>query len=70
MSTGYPLHSPVSSSLPSLRQRVPSRFNWTLPRLGSAIWNYCAAPADGCFLEIVFGFVGHDAKEYESIHLA
>ena len=28
--TGYPLHSPVSPSLPLVRQRVPSRFNWTL----------------------------------------
>ena len=31
--TGYPLHWPVSPSLPPpppLRQRVPSRFNWTL----------------------------------------
>ena len=33
-STGYPLHSPVSSftSLP-VRYRVPSYFNWTLPTL-------------------------------------
>jgi hypothetical protein len=30
--TGYPLHSPVSPSLPlPLRHRVPSHFNWTLP---------------------------------------
>ena len=30
-STGYPLHSPVSPSLPlPVRHRVPSRFNWTL----------------------------------------
>ena len=30
--TGYPLHSPVSPSLPLLvRHRVPSHFNWTLP---------------------------------------
>jgi hypothetical protein len=29
--TGYPLHLPVSPSLPSqVRHRVPSRFNWTL----------------------------------------
>jgi len=29
---GYPLHSPVSSSLPlPLRHRVPSHFNWSLP---------------------------------------
>ena len=30
MGTGYPLHSPVSPSLP-VRHRVPSRFNWNLP---------------------------------------
>jgi hypothetical protein len=30
-STGYPLHSPVSPSLPLPRHRVPSHFNWTLP---------------------------------------
>jgi hypothetical protein len=30
-STGYPLHSPVSPSLPHpQRHRVPSHFNWTL----------------------------------------
>jgi hypothetical protein len=30
-STGYPLHSPVSPSLPTpVRHRVPSHFNWTL----------------------------------------
>ena len=29
--TGYPFHSPVSPSLPPLRHRVPSRFNWTVP---------------------------------------
>jgi hypothetical protein len=29
--TGYPLHSPVSPSLPPVRPRVPSRVNWTLP---------------------------------------
>jgi len=30
-STGYPLHSPVSSSLPQpVRQCVPSHFSWTL----------------------------------------
>ena len=31
--TGYPLHSPVSPSLPppTVRHRVPSRFNCTLP---------------------------------------
>ena len=29
-STGYPLHSSVSTS-PPVRHRVPSRFNWTLP---------------------------------------
>ena len=29
--TGYPLHSPVSPSLPPpVRHRVPSHFNWTL----------------------------------------
>jgi len=31
--TGYPLHSPVSPSLPpSVRHRVQSHFNWTLPQ--------------------------------------
>ena len=30
--TGYPLHSPVSPS-PAVRHRVPSHFNWTLPKL-------------------------------------
>jgi hypothetical protein len=29
--TGYPLHSPVSPSLPLVCHRVPSRFNWSLP---------------------------------------
>jgi hypothetical protein len=29
-STVYPLHSPVSPSLPHPVRRVPSRFNWTL----------------------------------------
>ena len=33
-STGYPLHSPVSPSIPlSVRHRVPSHFNWTVPLL-------------------------------------
>ena len=33
-STGYPLHSPVSPSLPlPVRHRVPSHFNWTLHNL-------------------------------------
>ena len=32
-STGYPLHSPVSPSIPlHVRCRVPSHFNWTLSR--------------------------------------
>ena len=32
MGTGYPLHSPVSPSLPQpVRHRVPSHFNWSLP---------------------------------------
>jgi len=32
-STGYPLHSPVSPSIPlHVRCRVPSHFNWTLNR--------------------------------------
>jgi hypothetical protein len=30
-STGYPLHSLVSPSLPPVRHRLPSHFNWTLP---------------------------------------
>ena len=30
-STGYPLHSPVFPSLPSLRYHVPSHFNWSFP---------------------------------------
>ena len=29
MSTGYPLHSPVSPS-PPVRHRVPSHFSWTV----------------------------------------
>ena len=29
-STGYTLHSPVSTSFPPVRHRVPSHFNWTL----------------------------------------
>jgi hypothetical protein len=29
-STGYPLHSPVSPSLPPVRHHVPSHFNWTV----------------------------------------
>jgi len=29
-STGYALHSPVFPSLPPVRHRVPSHFNWTL----------------------------------------
>jgi len=33
-STGYPLHSPVSPSLPQppVRDRVPSHFSWSLRR--------------------------------------
>jgi len=32
--TGYPLHSPVSPfTLPPVRHRVPSHFNWRLPSL-------------------------------------
>ena len=33
--TGYPLHSPLSPSLPPppVGHRVPSHFNWTLPPL-------------------------------------
>jgi len=30
-STGYPLHSPVSPSLPLPASPLPSRFKWTLP---------------------------------------
>jgi hypothetical protein len=31
--TGYPLHSPVSPSFsPPVRHRVPSHFNWPLPK--------------------------------------
>jgi len=36
-STGYSLHSPVSSSLPLPRVLVPSRFSWILP--GITFWN-------------------------------
>jgi len=38
-STGYPLHSPVSPSLPppNVRRLVPSRFKWALPPLAD-IW--------------------------------
>ena len=32
--TGYPLHSPVSPSLPpTVRHREPSHFNWSLPEV-------------------------------------
>ena len=32
--TGYPLHSPVYPfTSPSVRHRVPSHFNWSLPRV-------------------------------------
>ena len=35
-STGYPLHSPVSPfTSPPVRHRVPSHFNWSLPRLAN-----------------------------------
>ena len=37
-STGYPLHLPVSPSLPPVRHRVPSRFNWTLPIVEETAW--------------------------------
>jgi hypothetical protein len=37
-STGYTLHSPVSPSLPPVRHRVPSYFNWTLTAFGSQNW--------------------------------
>ena len=31
--TGYPLHSPLSPSIPPpVRRRVPTRFNWTVIR--------------------------------------
>jgi hypothetical protein len=36
-STGYPFHSPVSPSLPPVRHRMPSHFNWTL-LIGTFIW--------------------------------
>jgi hypothetical protein len=37
-STGYPLHSPVSPSLPPLvRHRVPSHFKWTIISLPT-VW--------------------------------
>jgi hypothetical protein len=36
-STGYPLHSPVSPSLPPVHHCVPSRFNWTLLYLAAYI---------------------------------
>jgi hypothetical protein len=36
-STGYPLHSPVSPS--PVRHRVPSRFNWSLPKFVPIVWN-------------------------------
>jgi hypothetical protein len=48
LGTGYPLHSPVSLSLPlPVRHRVPSRFNWTLTLVCWAfahlIWHiFCA----------------------------
>ena len=43
-STGYPLHSPVSPSLPPpLRYRVPLLFNWTLTELFHGVkgWGLC-----------------------------
>jgi hypothetical protein len=61
-STGYPLHSPVSPSLPlPVRHRVPSNFNWSLqperwfrvhlpmPNLNK-IWQrvYCYVPFPLC----------------------
>ena len=41
-STGYPLHSPVSPSLPppSVHHREQSHFNWTL----HSVPDYCAPP--------------------------
>ena len=42
-STGYPLHSPVSPSLPfPVRHRVPSHFNWSLLLVLEASWNVMA----------------------------
>ena len=39
--TGYPLHSPVSPSLPPpVRHRVPSHFNWSLSPILKALDHY------------------------------
>ena len=47
-STGYPLHSPVSPSLPPpVRHRVPSHFNWTLPIVHRQLHS---PPPTACFL--------------------
>jgi hypothetical protein len=45
--TGYPLHSPVSPSLPSpVRHRLPSHFNWTLKQLGCEVNQSPSASAE------------------------
>jgi len=42
--TGYPLHSPVSPSIPSIRQRVPPHFNWTQLLFNISLANFCLVP--------------------------
>jgi len=49
--TGYPLHSPVSPSLPlPVRHRVPSYFNWTL--LKSKLLYIFFLPIDGLCTQV------------------
>ena len=53
-STGYPLHSPITPfTSPPVRHRVPSHFNWTLPRPTIIRWPLSAMsrvrpPASSC----------------------
>ena len=59
--TGYPLHSPVSLSLPPpplpVRHRVPSHFSWTLHLLlgyGEILWCVVRKSCDGTFKVLPF----------------
>ena len=70
-STGYPLHSPVSSSLPPLlRHRTPSHFNWTVPNMQCACavlyCHLCHAPL--CSIFSTLSHKRHDFRKKITEH--
>ena len=57
-STGYPLHSPVSPSLPPpVRHRIPSHFNWTLTLCNT---EYCTCSQAFIGARCGWRFIGGD----------